>query len=261
MKANKTKQILRQGGTAVGTMVADFRSPEVAAVLASAGFDFLIIDNEHGPYDLETDHEIIRHARKCGIDAFVRVPDAQYHLIARTLDIGAEGVMVPRVEERATVEEIVAAVKYPPVGRRGYGVRSIITDREPVSMPEAIEFLNANTLIIIQIETARAVENVADLVSVPGVDVALIGPADLSVSLGVPGESEHPKMIEAIQRVVDACQKAGVAASAHLGSVEQLGFWHQRGMRCLVCSTDSGFMHAAARECASALRGIAASGR
>ena len=257
MKANKSKQILKDGGTAIGTMVTDFRSPEVAAILASVGFDFFIIDNEHGAYDLETDHEIIRHARKVGIDCYVRVPDAQYHLIARTLDIGAEGVMVPRVEERGTVEEIVAAVKYPPLGRRGYGVRTIITERQPVSMPEAIEFLNANTMAIIQIETARAVENVADLVSVPGVEVALIGPADLSVSLGVPGEFEHPKMVEAIQRVIDACGKAGVAAGAHLGSVEQLRFWHERGMRCLMCSTESAFMHSAARDCASALHQIA----
>jgi len=89
------------------------------------------------------------------------------------------------------------------------------------------------------------------------VDVALIGPADLSVSLGVPGETEHPKMVEAIQRVVDACRTGGVAAGAHLGSVQQLRFWHERGMRCLMCSGDGGFMLAAARECAEGLRNVA----
>jgi len=256
MKQNRSKRILAEGGVAVGTMVADFRSPEVAAILAAAGFGFFIIDNEHSPYSLEADHEIVRHARRLGIDAYVRVPDAQYHLIARTLDIGAEGVMVPRVESPETVREVVDAVKYPPLGRRGYGVRSIVTEHQAVSMPQAIEFLNANTMVIVQIESAEAVERVSELVAVPGVDVALIGPADLSVSLGLPGEFEHPKMVQAIQRVIDACDRAGVAAGAHMPNVDLLRFWRQRGMRCLVCSTDSAFMLSAARDCANALRDL-----
>jgi 2-keto-3-deoxy-L-rhamnonate aldolase RhmA len=165
-------------------------------------------------------------------------------------------VMVPRVETRETVEAIVDAVKYPPLGHRGYGLRPIHTDRKPVAMPDAIAHMNDNTLIIIQIESAAAVEAIDDIVSVPGVDVALIGPADLSTSLGVPGDFEHPKMVAAIQAMVDGCERHGVAAGAHLPSVEAWKPWVARGMRCLLCSTDERLLQQAGEQTVRDLRAL-----
>jgi len=254
MKVNRTKEVLRRGGTAVGTMIGTFASPEVAAIVAAAGFDFFIVDNEHGFFSLESDQALIRQGRECGIDAFVRVPDAAYHLIARTLDAGAEGVMIPRVEDRETVEQIVQWVYYPPLGRRGYGAKPMVTGYRSPPMPQVMEHLNRNTLLIIQVESAAAVDRVQDLVAVPGVDVALIGPADLSTSLGVPGEFEHPKMERAMQRVVDACNNAGIACGAHLASTPMLNKWRQRGMRFLMCSSDARMLLAGASEIVAALK-------
>jgi len=256
VKPNPVKRSLNAGGHAIGTMIAQFAEPEIGRILAAAGFDFVVIDNEHGAFTLESNLQIIIAARPTGLVLAVRVPDSDYHLIARTLDAGAEGVMVPRVETREQVERIVAAVKYPPLGRRGYGLRAIHTDRQPVAMPEAIAHVNDNTLIIIQIESAVAVEAIDDLVSVPGVDVALIGPADLSISLGVPGQFEHPKMVEAMQRVIQGCERRGVAAGAHLGSVEAWKPWVERGMRCLLCSTDENLLESAGQQTVRALRAL-----
>ena len=256
MKPNPVKHALAAGGHAVGTMIAQFSAPEVGRILAGAGFEFVVIDNEHGAFSLESNLQIIMAARPTGLVSLVRVPDAAYHLIARTLDSGAEGVMVPRVESRDTVEQIVAAVKYPPVGRRGYGLRAIHTDRRPVPMPDAIAHVNDNTLIIIQIESVAAIEALDDMLSVPGVDVALIGPADLSVSLGIPGRFDHPDMVSAIQRVIDACARHGVAAGAHLPDVEAWKPWVERGMRCLLCSTDENLLQSAAEQTVADLRAL-----
>ncbi|MBI3962963.1 MAG: aldolase, partial [Deinococcus sp.] len=235
MKPNKTKQILKNGGSAIGTMVSEFTSPELGRLLAAAGFDFIIIDNENSTHSFESDSAIIRSAADWGLTPLVRVTDTEYHLIARTLDAGAQGLMVPRVETRPQVERIVNSVKYPPVGRRGWGVRPVHTDYEAVTVPETIAHLNAHSLVIIQIETKLALDNLDDLLSVPGVDVALIGPNDLSISLGVPGELRHKKMVAGGDAVVAACQRHGVAAGIHVGNTEDLLFWHSRGMRALMC--------------------------
>jgi 2-dehydro-3-deoxyglucarate aldolase/4-hydroxy-2-oxoheptanedioate aldolase len=254
MKTNRAKQLLNSGQVAIGTMIAECRSPEVARVIAAAGFDFFIIDNEHGSYTLQDNIDILRAVRRYDIAGLVRVPQAEYSHIARTLDCGAEGVMVPRVETRETVLAVIDAVKYPPMGRRGYGLRSIHTDFEPTTMPDAIAHMNANTMVIIQIESVQAVEHIDELLSVPGVDVALIGPADLSVSLGRPGQFDHPSCIEAYEAVIAGCQRHGVAASAHVGSAADMLAWHSRGMRCLMVGTDFGLLGEGARRLAQDLR-------
>jgi 2-keto-3-deoxy-L-rhamnonate aldolase RhmA len=261
MKVNTVKEALKRGEPVVGTMVMECRTPEMGRLLAAAGFDFMIIDTEHSPHTTETVIDMIRAARGCGLTSLVRVPDALYTLIARTLDIGAEGVMVPRVERVETVREVVASVKYPPLGRRGWGVRAIHTDRAPVGVKETIAHLNENSLVIIQIESEEAIDRIEELVGVAGVDVALVGPADLSISLGVAGEFGHPKMVEAMGRVVAACEKAGAAAGAHLMEVEQVKEWMDRGMRCLICSTDERLLLERASEVCAELKAHVAGGR
>lgn len=235
---NATKQALKRGETVVGSMSGVVGCPEALQFFALAGFDYVIIDSEHSPYDISDLRRLVAMARLSGITPFIRVPDAQYHLIARSLDTGALGVMVPRVETKQTVEEVVAAVKYPPVGRRGCGGIDVQNDFLPITIPEHIARANEETLIIIQIESRVALERVEELVSVPGVDVALVGPADLSVSLGIPGQFRDEAFIQGVTRVIEACQKAGVAAGTHVPDFETVEFWAKRGMRFLTCSTD-----------------------
>ena len=255
MKSNRTKQLLADGQTVVGTMIGEWGALEVVRTLAQAGFDFVIVDNEHAPFSLDCNAQLYRAARTTEMDMLVRVPDAQYHLIARTLDAGADGIMVPRVETPEQAREVVAAVKYPPVGRRGCATRPIYTDLQPVPIKDYVAHLNANTMIILQLETGIACERAEEILAVPGVDVALIGPADLSVSLGVPGEIEHPLMEENIGRVVAAAASAGVASGIHWKVPDIIRKWKARGMRCLMHSGELGFLAAGAKAGVEEIRG------
>jgi len=254
MKTNRTLALLRAGEMVLGTMIGECALPEVAWTLARAGFDFIIADNEHAPFDLETNSRLYCAARATALDMLVRVPDAQYHLIARTLDAGADGVMVPRIETPEQARAVIEAVKYPPVGRRGAATRAIHTDHQPVSLGQYTDHLNANTMVILQLETRAAVDRADEILAVEGVDVALVGPADLSVSLAVPGEIEHPLMEQYIGKVVDAAAKAGVASGIHWADGRIVKKWRDRGMRCLMYASEMAFLGDGARAASAEMR-------
>jgi len=254
MKESKVKQALKEGKVVIGTMITEFRTPEIIRMMAAAGFDFVFVDTEHSPYSLETVIDMIRVAKCLDIDVLVRVPDAEYHLIARTLDAGAQGIMVPRVESVEQVKRIVDAVKYPPLGRRGFGGRAILTDYKDMPLRERAEKFNQNTVIVLQIERKEAIKNIEQLLSIKAVDAALIGPNDLSLSLGVPGEYRHPLMMEAIQKVVDTCKKLHIASGIHVRDLETLFYWKTQGMKMLAYSTDAALMMSALTDAVNTLR-------
>ncbi len=164
------KQKLVSGEAVFGTMITECLRPEMVAALAASGVDFFIIDNEHSPGDLHEVQALARAARQFGIAPLVRVPDNEYFLIARTLDCGAAGVVIPRICSAEEARRVVAAVKYPPVGRRGYGRRSVLTDFAPTSTAEGIEQGNSETIVVVQVETQSALDDLENIVAVPGVD-------------------------------------------------------------------------------------------
>ncbi len=254
-RENKVKRALQRGETVFGTMVQEMRTPSVAQVLASAGLDFFMMDMEHGVFSLETAADIGQMARLAGIVPLVRVPDYNYPYLARTLDAGIMGLMVPRIESRAQVQEIVQCIKYPPTGRRGCSVTGRQTEFGSVPVGEWLEWANAETLFIAQIELKEAVEDIDGILSVPGVDVALIGPNDLSISLGVPGQLDHPLVQDAIQRVVDAAERHGVASGMHIRNLDLLRAWQAKGMRFLMYSTEVRLLSQAAQQAVQAIRG------
>jgi len=254
MRENLLKRALKRGQIVIGTMICESRTPSVTHYLQQAGFDFFILDMEHGAYSIETVADIVQAARLVGITPLVRVSDLEYHLVARPLDAGAMGVMIPRVESRDDAERAVRFMKYPPLGERGVASGRGHTDLRAVPLPELVEKGNAETLLILQIEKRQAIENIEALVAVEGVDVALIGPHDLSVSLGLPGELGHSLMTESIQRVVDACRARGVASGIHSRDLDALKFWRERGMRLLMYSSDFGLMASAGAKAVQVLR-------
>jgi 2-dehydro-3-deoxyglucarate aldolase/4-hydroxy-2-oxoheptanedioate aldolase len=254
MKANPVRDKLRRKEAIFGTMIQDLSSPEVAAILGGSGLDFLMVDHEHSPMSYETVMRLAIAVRPTGVGFLARLSDASYTLVARMLDAGAEGVMVPRVEDRSTVEEVVAAAKYPPLGRRGFGLRGLHLGPGPVSIAEGIEHFNEHTVVIVQVETQRALDNLDEMLSVPGVDVAVVGPCDLSISLGCPGEFRHPRMEEALEHVAAVCRKKGVSSGAHFPSVELWTRWYAQGMRFVLCSTASAILRQAAADFARDLR-------
>ena len=254
MTKNTAKARLREGGTAVGTMVSEMLTEEVAYVLAAAGFDFLVIDTEHGSADTESLQRISRGARSAGIAPLVRVPDIGYPFIARALDAGAIGVMVPHVETAADAREIVRCVKYPPVGERGFGLRSAITEYRGTSVADAIAWSNAETMIMAQVESRRCLDHLDEIAAVPEIDVLLIGPTDLSISLGVPGQMLHPTMLEAYRHVVATATRHGRAAGIHPSDIKVVQQGRDLGMRLLMYASDVRLLLGAGRQAVEALR-------
>jgi len=242
VRRNHVKAKLKNGETVIGTMIQEMRVASSAQIVKAAGYDFFMIDMEHGSYSLETAADILRVGRLLDLCPLVRVHSPEYHLITGPLDHGAMGIMLPRVESRAHVEYLVECVKYPPVGKRGCSSDAPHSEYVFGPLDEFLETNNQDTLVIAQIERRIAVEKIDEILSVPGVDVALVGPEDLSVSLGVPGQTSHPLVVEAIDEVIAAAARHNVVSGIHMGSVEPLRGWMAKGMRMIMYSSDLGFL-------------------
>ncbi len=184
----------------------------------------------------------------------VRVGDMQYSLVARALDCGAQGVIFPRVESPELLATAVSWTKFPPLGVRGFGLAATHVEYERATIPQVLAHQNEHTMVVLQIETKLAVDRRDELLSVPGIDVVLIGPVDLSLSLGVPGDFEHPKMIRAMESVRDSCLAHGVAPGTQLRTLALAKFWKERGMIFLGSGSETGFLLEKASEVAAALR-------
>jgi 2-keto-3-deoxy-L-rhamnonate aldolase RhmA len=242
MKPNALRQTLSQGKPGYGTMITDLRTPTIGQLMAQAGCDFLFFDMEHGPYGLETIADMVRVTRLSDVTALVRVPDARYHLISRTLDLGAQGIMVPRIETVAQVEVVVESALFPPLGKRGCSVAKGQNDFVGQHPVEFAEQANLENLIILQIERQRAVEDIGNLLDVPGVSAAILGPNDLALSLGLRAQDMLAALEEPIQAVLDACLSRGIPCGIHIANLEWLAEWQRRGMQLLCYSSDTSFL-------------------
>jgi 2-keto-3-deoxy-L-rhamnonate aldolase RhmA len=237
VRENAVKRTLAEGGVALGTMVTDFATPGVARLAAEAGAEFVLFDLEHTSIGFERMRDVLAGARAAEIVTLVRVPDAAYDLVARGLDAGAQGVMVPAVESAEEARLVADAARFPPVGRRGFGLL-YRDDWEPEGVPATLERANEETLVIVQIETADGVERVEEIAAVDGVDVLWIGHFDLTASLGVPGNFESAAFHAAVDRVLAAAEGSGKPAGMVCGSVEEGRRLLERGFRCIGYSFD-----------------------
>jgi len=254
MRSNPVKAALKAGKLVVGSEVSGLRSPEVARVYAAGGFDFAFIDMEHSAFGLETVAEAIRISRQSGIVPIVRVPQAEYVWVARVLDSGAQGIIVPRVNTPHEVENVVSWMRYPPVGIRGFACTFAQTEGTAVTPEEFMAAAHAETLVVIQIERREAVENLEAMLSIPGVDVACLGYMDLSVDLGIPGQMNHPRMIEAVTRMVNVAHRNGIAAGIISPELDAIRHWVKAGMRFVSYATDALLLQKAAESAVQQLR-------
>ena len=185
----------------------------------------------------------------------VRVPATEYHFIARVLDMGAMGIMVPMVEGEEQARRIVQSAKYPPAGRRGAAFGVAHDDYLGGDMAAKIRVANDEVLLIAQVETARGLENVEAIAAVEGLDVIWIGQADLTTSLGIPGQYTHPAFLEAVDRVADACRRSGKVLGYLALDVEDGRAMLSRGFRMLAFGGDLWLYQQALRRGIEALRG------
>jgi 2-keto-3-deoxy-L-rhamnonate aldolase RhmA len=233
MRTNPVKQTLAQGGTAVGTMAFEFCTPGLARLAANAGADFIIYDMEHTGWSIETVRDLIASGDGAPIVPFVRVPATQYHFIARVLDVGAMGIMVPMVGDAAQAEMIVQSAKYPPLGQRGAAFHMAHDGYAGGDVLEKMRSANDEVVLIAQIENRSGLENVERIAAVDGIDILWIGQFDLSNFLGIPGQFTHPTFLDAIKRVTEAGQRYGKTAAFMVPSVEEGLERMRQGFRCV----------------------------
>ena len=213
------KEKMMQGQKICGVFLRIVRNPAAGYLVKNAGLDFFMLDCEHSDYSVESIHDIALTANALDVPVMIRVPNGTRDNISRALDCGASGIMVPMIKTPEQAEDLVRFSKYPPVGERGFTACSAHTDYAGGSHTEIMRQANSRVLSIAQIETRQAVERVDEIASVQGLDMLFIGPNDLSVSLGIPGDTTNPLEIEAIERVAAACKKHNKLFGMHSGEV------------------------------------------
>ncbi|MGI6315861.1 MAG: HpcH/HpaI aldolase family protein [Christensenellales bacterium] len=215
-----------------------------------AGFDFCILDTEHGPVSIETMQNNVRAAEVSGMLPIIRVADAEENTIGKALDIGAMGVQVPQVSDTKTAKAVVAAAKFHPAGSRG--MCRFVRAAQYSTLDRYDYFREANEiLVILQLEGQEAIDNLHSILAVEGVDILFIGPYDLSQSLGLPGQIDHPKVIEKMNEIVSAARAAGKVVGTFLDKPVHFSRWKQAGVQYLSYSTDVGLF---AEMCASVVK-------
>lgn len=256
MRENPVKQRLAAGGTALGSMVFEFFTPGMPRLLKNAGAEFALYCMEHTGASYETLKPQFALCRALGLVPLVRVPGTEYDFIARALDCGALGVMVPLVDTAEQARFIVSCTRYPPAGgRRGAAFGFAHDDYEGGDVVEKMRVIHERTLVIAMIETKSGLENVEEIAAVPGVDVLWLGHFDLSNFLGIPGQFASAPFQDAVRRIAAAAKKHGkaagyMAAGAALGR-EYLG----HGFRMVATGTDQGMLQEATRAMLDGMRG------
>ena len=238
MRSNPLRDKLARGETVFGPMIMEFASPGVAQIFAGAGADFIVYDQEAGCLDTATIKTQIALTRGLDIVPLVNVAWHDYPLLVRPLDCGAMGVMVPVVQTRAEAETISRITHYPPAGIRGAAFGIMHDDYAGTDIDKAIGIADARNLIIAKIETVKGVENIDEIISVPGIDVAFVGHMDLSVSLGDPGRYDTPLFLAAVNRVIEACKRHGKIGACLVTTPDAARQWMAKGFRFVIYSTD-----------------------
>ena len=241
------KQQLKEGNTVLGTMLSEMTCHNLPLILRTAGFSFIIIDCEHGYYDFGHIASLVSVGNGCGITVLVRVPVIEREFITKVLDMGADGLLVPMVNTKELAEKVVEFAKYSPLGRRGLSTMRAHTRYNPPPLGQYMEIANARTIVLAQIETAKAVTEASDIAAVDGIDALIVGPNDLAADLGTPGQFGTPEMEAAISHVVSCATQAGKPSGIIDSKIPFLHKWQDRGMRVFSCSSEVGMLMKAAK--------------
>ncbi len=245
----KLKERVKRKETLIAGCVMDSRSGAVMEMYQDCGYDMALIDREHTALNSETILEQIRIARALDLPCMVRAADSSYHEACRFLDQGADGIFMPRIHSKEEAENFIRNVKYPPLGVRGLGASTCPAGKYMGwnHVKDMVEFFNENLVVGIQIETAGAIADLDGILSLPGIDVAVVGNDDLSLGMGIVGELESREYIDAVMRMIDTCEKHNVLPGIACGDPERVHFWHDRGMRLFWATADICLMWSAAQ--------------
>ncbi|HXC39076.1 MAG TPA: aldolase/citrate lyase family protein [Burkholderiales bacterium] len=242
--------------------IAQARTADIIMLAAACGYDAISVDLEHTATSLESASLLCTAALGAGLLPMVRVPSHDASLMTRVLDTGAIGLTVPHVDSREEAERIVAACKFPPEGRRSIVGPTPLTQHRPMPLAENVAFLNQHMVIAVMLETPEAIARAGEIAAVPGVDMLLIGPADLTAELGILGEFRHARFREAMAAAAAACRMHGkVLGIAGVSDLELLRDYIAMGLRFINAGNDAGFMVQAGTAQAVKLRGLESPGK
>lgn len=254
MAADGLKAMCGTGEAKVGTFIVEFATPGIGHICKAAGCDFVLVDCEHSGFHNETIKSAVRYFEAARLPVICRVPSKEYHHIARAADMGVEGIMLPMVNDAREAGHILDCMKYVPQGHRGVALGVAHDNYRGGPTLEKLQAANARIALFAQIETRAGVENADELAATDGVDCLWVGHFDLSASLGIPGEFEHPDFLDAIARVEKACRKHGKALGRLVPDVATgLDYW-SRGFDFLCYSGDVWLMQAAIRQGVDGIR-------
>src|SRR5688572_10780886 len=240
--ADSLKARLANGEYCKGTFALFSAGGDFALFLAGLGFDYVIFDLEHSMFDLSTTRETILAARAAGVATIVRIPEIAYHFAARSLDAGATGLMLPRMETREQAEKLVQFSRYPPVGERG--ISTFAGHNDFTRIPDVPAFLkarNAAVMLVAQIESVKGVDNREAILSTPGLDACFIGTGDLAMSMGFAGQPNHPQVLAQAEAVIATARQHGLIVSIPIRAPEDIAYWISRDMKMLTLASDGSF--------------------
>jgi 4-hydroxy-2-oxoheptanedioate aldolase len=237
-RADSFKARLRAGQVMFGPLLFELATPGLAVTLADAGFDFLLFDLEHAPFDAPTVARTMLAARQAGLASIVKLADLERSAVQRYLDYGAIGIQVPHVESAEELARLVRWSRYPPLGERGQVFSLGNTGFRTVDPSTYVAEANEQVLLMPMIETRRGVEQIETILDAGGADAVFIGTGDLSSSYGVPGQMTHPIIVEAAERVQAACRARGIFVAINAEEPEVAARWAERGVQIIAYSSE-----------------------
>ncbi|TCJ19984.1 hypothetical protein E0L93_03285 [Rubrobacter taiwanensis] len=248
------KQRLAGGELSISTMVSEVKNPNLARMFATAGLDSMIIDMEHGTFDWSDMSAMIAVARGAGLAPVVRIPEIRREAVLKPLDAGAAGLLVPMVNSVEKAREVIRLAKYPPAGVRGTALRRGHSDYRQVSAGEYLRRVNEEVALLLQIETRQSLKQVDEMMQLDGVDAIFIGPFDLSVDMGIPGQVWNPDIRAVFSRVIESGKRHNVATGIQVFSMEQAKELVKEGVRYLSFSSDVNMLVDQAAAAAAVIR-------
>jgi len=254
---NRTKARLKAGELAIGFGLRQSRTVDIATIAGTCGYDWVFIDTEHNSMDIDSACQIAMAAIATGVTPIVRVPGHEHYHCARVLDNGALGVIVPHVDSVEEAQAVASACRYPPLGHRSMAGAMPGLAFEAVPAREAARRLNEQTLVVVMLESPRAIESADAIAAVEGIDVVLIGTNDLCAEMGIHGDFANARVVAAYEKVIAACARHGKFPG--MGGVydpKLMERYIKMGMRFVLGGADLAFMMAGARERAQVLRSI-----
>lgn len=238
----KIKERLKNGEQLLGTMVTTFTSPDLAKILQHCGFDYFIVDCEHGAFTTREVANIIAEARGIGIPVLVRIPEMRREHVLKFMEMGASGLLLPNTESAQQAQMLVDCAKYAPLGHRGVSLSRPHTDFKNVDGVSYMASANEDTVLMCQIESRKGVENIEEIMAVEGIDIGFIGPNDMTQDYRILNRFDDPEIVAAFERVMAAAKAAGKWSGVHFGAVEPLRPWIARGMQMNLWSSDSSLL-------------------